>query len=73
MTDMYTRQWPGSLPEISIEAVRLQWSHSILAEDDFLSVWQAQVHASTLASSLGVAEQVVVDAFALPLRHKAST
>lgn len=70
MTDMYTRQWPRFLPETNMEAVRLQWNHSIMAEEDFLSEWQAQAHATTLASALGVAEQTVVDAFALPLRHK---
>ena len=70
MTDMYTRQWPRFLPETNMEAVRLQWNHSIMAEEDFLSEWQAQAHASTLASALGAADQIVVDAFALPLRHK---
>jgi hypothetical protein len=51
-------------------AVRLHWNHSITQERDFLPEWQAQIHASTLAAELGCHEQVVVDVFALPLRHK---
>ena len=35
-------------------------------ERDFLSTWQAQEHASTLAAEVGASDQVKVDVFTLP-------
>ena len=66
----YGRQGPEPWPVMDSLAVRLHWNHSITQERDFLPEWQAQIHASTLAAELGCHEQVVVDVFALPLRHK---
>ena len=70
VTDEYNRQRPWLHPVLDAYAVRLHWNHSVLNERDFLSEWQAQTHASTLAADLGYKEQLVVDVFALPLRHK---
>lgn len=70
MTDEYTRQGPQLQPVMDIQAVRLHWNHSVLQERDFLPEWKAQTHASDLAAELGYIDQLVVDVFALPLRHK---
>ena len=70
MTNVYTRQGPELPPETSMDCASAQWYHSIMLEDDFLSVRQAQVFASTLASALGFADKTVEDAFVLPLRNK---
>ena len=66
----YDRQGPEPWPVMDSLAVRLHWNHSITRERDFLPEWQAQLHASTLAAELGCHHHLVVDVFALPLRHK---
>ena len=69
MTDMYTHQGLPARPLTSPEAARLQWSHSVLSERDFLSEWQAQEHASTLATELGFSGPLRVDTISMALRR----
>ena len=68
MTDMYTHQWPQDWPVISPEAARLQWSHSVHEESNYLSEWQAQEHASTLADEMGSSSLPRIDVISLQLR-----
>ena len=70
MTDGYTHQWPKEWPVISPDAVRLQWSHSVHEEPNYLSEWQAQEHASTLADEMGSSSMPRIDVVSLPLRKK---
>ena len=68
MTDMYTHQRPQDWPVISPEAARLQWSHSVHEEANYLSEWQAQEHASTLADEMGSSSLPRIDVISLQLR-----
>ena len=70
MTDEYPHQRPTEGPVISSEAVRLHWSHSILEEPNYLSEWQAQENASTLADEMGSSFMLRVDVLSLPLRKR---
>lgn len=70
MTDEYTHQWPQDWPVISLEAVRLQWSHSVHEEPNYLSEWHAQDYASTLAHEMGSSSMPRIDVISLPLRNK---
>ena len=70
MTDMYTHQGLPARLLTSPEAARLQWSHSVLSERDFLSEWQAQEHASTLATELGFSGPLRVDTISMALRRR---
>jgi len=70
MTDGYTHQWPKEWPVISPDAVRLQWSHSIHEESNYLSEWQAQEYASILADEMGSSSMPRIDVISLPLRKK---
>lgn len=66
MTSVYTHHRPSEWPQLDPDVVKLQWNHSVLTERDFLSTWQAQEHASTLAAEVGASDQVKVDVFTLP-------
>ena len=73
MTSAYTHHRPFEWPTLDPDAVKLQWNHSILSERDFLSTWQAQEHASTLAAEVGAPDHVEIDVFTLPKRTPSST
>ena len=70
MTDEYAHQGPMIREGISPEAVRLQWSRTILTERNFLSEWQAQECASVLAAEMGSLKQLRLDVISLPLRKR---
>lgn len=72
MTDEYTHLWPNIGPVISPEAARLQWSHSVHEELNYLSEWHAQEHASTLAGEMGSSSMPRIDVFSLPKRKKSN-
>ena len=73
MTSVYTHHGPFEWPTLDPDAVKLQWNYSILSERDFLSTWQAQEHASTLAAEVGASDHVEIDVFTLPKRTPSST
>ena len=70
MTSTYTHQGPYARPVTSPEAMKLQWSHSVLFERDYLNEWQAQEHASTLAAELGSSALLRVDTISLSMRRR---
>ena len=70
MTDEYAHQRPMLREGISPEAVRLQWSRTILTERNFLSEWQAQECASVLAAEMGSLKQLRLDVISSPLRKR---
>ena len=72
MTNTYTHQGPFARPVTSPEAMKLQWSHSVLFERDYLNEWQAQEHASTLAAELGSSVLPRVDTITLSLRQRSN-
>ena len=70
MTDMYTHQGLLARPVTSPEAMKLQWSHSVLLERDYLSEWRAQECASMLAADMGSSAWLRVDTISLPMRRR---
>ena len=72
MTNTYAHQGPFARPVTSPEAMKLQWSHSVLFERDYLNEWQAQEHASTLAAELGSSVLPRVDTITLSLRQRSN-
>ena len=63
---------PFARPVTSPEAMKLQWSHSVLFERDYLNEWQAQEHASTLAAELGSSVLPRVDTISLSMRQRSN-
>ena len=53
MTHEYAHQWPELLGQAGFDST-LQWSHSVVGEDDFKSVWTACENAADLAFLLGL-------------------
>lgn len=58
------------IPEATLEAAVMHWSHSVVGEKNFVSFWHAQQNASDLALELGVPEGLRIDVFSLPPRKK---
>jgi len=73
MTDTYTHQGLCDRPVTSPEAMKLQWSHSVLYERDFLSEWQAQECASMLAADMGSSAWLRVDTISLSRRRRCNS
>ena len=69
MTNTYTHQGLSARPLTSPEAMKLQWSHSVIHERNYLNEWQAQEHASTLAAEMGSSVLLRVDSISFPLRR----
>ena len=65
VTSTYTRQWPLET-SIDVRANAMQWGHSILMEENYISPWQAIENASDLALEVGVPSTMIVDCFSLP-------
>lgn len=72
MTNTYAHLGPSSWPVTSPEAMKLQWSHSVISERNYLNEWQAQENASTLAAEMGSSALLRVDTISFPFRRRSS-
>ena len=65
MTDMYEHLRPNQ-EAYGFPALQMQWQHSTLQEDDFLSPWMAIERATDLALEVGAPSTMCVDTLSLP-------
>ena len=65
VTSLYTHPWPIEA-SIDVRANAMQWGHSILMEQDYISPWQAIENATDLALEVGIPSTLIIDCFSLP-------
>ena len=73
MTMKYERPRPESFRADPPEAAHMHSSHAVLQDSDYTSPQQAKEDALDLAAELGISDELCVDAFSLPFRHRTST
>ena len=70
MTRMYERQGPESFQAAPLEAASLHAAHSVVQDPDYTSPQQAKEDALALAAEMGSSDELCIDAFSLPFRHR---